>query len=122
MMGRRRGFCNLHGKGCAARFQARLRGNIMENERRRFLLATGALGITGLAPGAAPARDDKKDKPEEEVGALEDLLREHGVLNRLLLIFEEGLRRLRAREEVGPEVFHRPATLVRKFVEDYHEK
>ena len=94
----------------------------MENERRQFLLATAALGITGLTPGAAPARDDKKDKPEEEVGALEDLMREHGVLNRLLLIFEEGLRRLRAREEVDPEVFHRPATLVRKFVEDYHEK
>ena len=49
-------------------------------------------------------------------------MREHGVLNRVLLIYEEGLRRLRAKEEVTPEVFHRSATLVRKFVEDYHEK
>src|SRR5205807_3939803 len=31
-------------------------------------------------------------------------------------------RRLRAREDVPPEVFHKPALLVRKFVEDYHEK
>jgi hemerythrin-like domain-containing protein len=53
---------------------------------------------------------------------LEDLMREHGVLNRVLLIYEEGLRRLRAKEGVGPEVFHKTATLVRKFVEDYHEK
>jgi hypothetical protein len=42
--------------------------------------------------------------------------------NRILLIYEEGLRRLRAKEEVIPEVFHSCATLVRKFVEDYHEK
>jgi hemerythrin-like domain-containing protein len=85
------------------------------------LLATAALGV-GVA--TARAADDKKDKekPEEEVGAAEDLMREHGVLNRVLLIYEEGLRRLAAKEEVPPEVFHRAATLVRKFVEDYHER
>ncbi len=49
-------------------------------------------------------------------------MREHGVLNRILLIYEEGLRRLRAKEDVPPDVFHKPATLVRKFVEDYHER
>ncbi|OAI46545.1 hypothetical protein AYO44_11180 [Planctomycetaceae bacterium SCGC AG-212-F19] len=71
--------------------------------------------------------DDKAKKPDEkkeaeEVGAAEDLMREHGVLNRILLIYEEGLRRLRAKQEVSPDVFHMPATLVRKFVEEYHEK
>jgi hemerythrin-like domain-containing protein len=69
-----------------------------------------------------PKEDKKKDEPEEEVGAAEDLMREHGVLNRILLIYEEGLRRLRNKEEVSPDVFLKPATLVRKFVEDYHEK
>ena len=49
-------------------------------------------------------------------------MREHGVLNRILLIYEEGLRRLRNREDVPPDVFHKPATLVRMFVEDYHER
>jgi hemerythrin-like domain-containing protein len=79
---------------------------------------------TGAAARAERERrpDDKKDKPEEEVGATEDLMREHGVLNRVILIYEEGVRRLRAKEEIGPEVFQRCATLVRKFVEDYHEK
>lgn len=56
------------------------------------------------------------------MGAAEDLMREHGVLNRILLLYEEGLRRLRAKEDVPPDVFHKPATLVRTFVEDYHEK
>jgi hemerythrin-like domain-containing protein len=91
----------------------------MASERRRFLLATAALGIPVLGTAAA---DDKKDHADEEVSAPEDLMREHGVLNRILLIFEEGMRRLHAREEVGPEMFQRPAQLVRKFVEDYHEK
>lgn len=99
----------------------------MEN-RRRFLAGAATLGIVSLAPAILQVRgDDKAKKPdekkdEEEVGAAEDLMREHGVLNRILLIYEEGLRRLRAKQEVPPDVFHKPATLVRKFVEDYHEK
>src|SRR3954452_2780592 len=100
----------------------------MTDDRRRFLAATAALGIgtlglsSGQARGDDKPKDDKKDKPVEEVGAAEDLMREHGVLNRVLLIYEEGLRRLRAKEEVAPDVFHKVATLVRKFIEDYHEK
>jgi len=99
----------------------------MENERRRFLVATAALGIgtlrlsTRQARGDDKPKDDKKEQ-EEDIGATEDLMREHGVLNRILLIFEEGLRRLRDKQDVTPDVFHKPATLVRKFVEDYHEK
>ena len=94
----------------------------MTSDRRHFLAATAALGLPTLAAYAAdkPKKDDKKD--EEEVGAAEDLMREHGVLNRILLIYEEGLRRLHAKEEVSPAVFRDTADLVRKFVEDYHEK
>jgi hemerythrin-like domain-containing protein len=103
----------------------RLEGSTVENDRRQFLLATTTLGVTGIGPLAAACADekgDKKDQPQEEVSAIEDLMREHGVLNRILLIYEEGMRRLRAREDVPPEVLHKPALLVRKFVEDYHEK
>jgi hemerythrin-like domain-containing protein len=94
----------------------------MESSRRSFLWAAGAAGVTGLTVSARGDDKKDKDKPEEEVSALEDLMREHGVLNRVLLIYEEGLRRLQAREDIGPDVFHRTAELVRKFVEDYHEK
>ncbi len=95
-------------------------------DRRKFVTAAVALGVGAVAPpsgrGRTQDKDAKKAKPEEEVSAPEDLMREHGVLNRILLIYEEGLRRLRTREEVPPEAFHHPALLVRKFVEDYHEK
>jgi hemerythrin-like domain-containing protein len=97
----------------------------MSNERRKFLW-TAALGAAGLSPLLQGARgDDKKDKQEgseDDVSAPEDLMREHGVLNRTLLVYEEGLRRLHAKEDVGPELFMKAATLIRKFVEDYHEK
>jgi hemerythrin-like domain-containing protein len=91
------------------------------NNRRLFLQLTATQALAVLTPGLARA-DDKKEGAEEEVSAAEDLMREHGVLNRVLLIYEDGLRRLRTKEEVAPEVFHKPAALVRKFVEDYHEK
>ena len=49
-------------------------------------------------------------------------MKEHGVLNRCLLIYEEGMRRIRAREDIPPAVFQNTAGLIRKFVEEYHEK
>jgi hemerythrin-like domain-containing protein len=96
----------------------------MEKDRRHFLAASAGLGITTIISCrdvlGDEAATDKGD--EEEISAPEDLMREHGVLNRILLIYEEGIRRLRAKQDVPPEVFHKPAALVRYFVEDYHEK
>ncbi len=95
----------------------------MESDRRQFLLSAGVTmgGMIAFLPAVVRA-DDKKEQTETPVGATEDLMREHGVLNRILLIYEEGLRRLHAKEDVPPEVLYHPAELVRKFVEDYHEK
>jgi hemerythrin-like domain-containing protein len=59
---------------------------------------------------------------EPVISAPEDLMREHGVLNRILLIYEDATRRLQRHEDVPADIFHRPAELVRRFVEDYHEK
>lgn len=96
----------------------------MIEDRRHFLAASAAFGCAtlGLLPKHVRGDDTPQDESEEEVGATEDLMREHGLLNRILLIYEEGLRRLKDKQEVTPDVFLRPAVLVRKFVEDYHEK
>jgi len=91
----------------------------MQRDRRRFLTASATFGAASFASTTGYARVDAE---EEEVSAPEDLMREHGVLNRILLIYEEGLRRLGAKDDVPPEVFQKPALLVRKFVEDYHER
>jgi hemerythrin-like domain-containing protein len=63
-----------------------------------------------------------KEKHEEEVSPAEDLMREHGVLKRVLLIYREGIRRIDAKQELPPDVMSSSANLIRKFIEDYHEK
>ena len=88
-------------------------------DRRGFIAATG---LVAAAPMLALGQADEKMNPDEGVTAPEDLMKEHGVLNRCLLIYEEGMRRLQRREDVNPEVFNRTAQLIRTFVEEYHEK
>ena len=85
---------------------------------RRELLRTirGAGAGLVLAPFAMGAPE------EEDVLPAEDLMREHGVLNRLLLIYEEAIRRLGARQDFAPRVLSAAAGIVRRFIEEYHEK
>ncbi len=88
-------------------------------DRRHFLLATGlVIGVPTLTRGKAA----EKPNPDEGVTAPEDLMKEHGVLNRCLLIYEEGMRRLRNSEDLNPEVFGHTAQLIHTFVEQYHEQ
>jgi len=56
------------------------------------------------------------------VTAIEDLMREHGILYRLLLIYEEIASQLAAGKELAPANLTDTADLIRRFVEDYHEK
>jgi len=102
----------------------------MKSDRRLFLVAGMSVGIAPLlipsplvlAANKDNEKKDANDSRDEGISAPEDLMREHGVLNRVLLIYEEGLRRLRANESVPPDIFQKPALLIRKFVEDYHER
>ncbi len=92
--------------------------------RRRFLAGTFAAPL--IAAGCASADDkkgdEKKEDKEEEVSPTEDLMREHGVLNRLLLVYEEGARRLERGEDPKVAVLSDAMRIVRRFIEDYHEK
>src|SRR6516225_8719521 len=92
-----------------------------ERLNRRGFLAAATGGIIS-APMLALAEGDEKIDPDVGVTAPEDLMKEHGVLNRCLLIYEEGIRRLQKRDEISPDVFNHTALLVRNFVEEYHEK
>jgi hemerythrin-like domain-containing protein len=58
----------------------------------------------------------------DEVTPVEDLMREHGILRRVLLVYQECDRRLATATEPPPGVLDRAADLVRRFVEDYHER
>ena len=92
-----------------------------DEARRRFFLGTGTclmlLGCTtaGAAPSKAPASGE--GEPGEDVSPPEDLMREHGVLNRILLIYEESGRRLDAGQAVPIDVVANGADIIRRFIE-----
>jgi hemerythrin-like domain-containing protein len=76
-----------------------------------------------LVPAAAAAQSrKKKEEAEEEVTPGEDLMREHGVLKRVLLAYREMVRRLEANQEFPPDSLARSAKLIQNFIEEYHEK
>lgn len=65
----------------------------------------------------------EEEDEEHEVGAVEDLMREHGVLRRALCIYEETARKIHGgatRIDMG--AIGKTATLFRRFGEEYHEK
>ncbi len=98
--------------------------NVVGSSRREFLrTAKGAgTGLLIVSLAGAEPQSKKPEPAEEEVAPAEDLMREHGVLNRILLIYEEGLRRLDARQDLPPKALAGAAGIIRRFIEDYHEK
>src|SRR5262249_38504438 len=59
---------------------------------------------------------------EEEVAPAEDLMREHGVLKRILLVYDEVRERIAARKPFPPAAITDSAGIIRSFIEEYHEK
>jgi hemerythrin-like domain-containing protein len=90
----------------------------LQPTRRQFvrhLPLAGAVALGGLAISCG-------DKEDEEVSTNEDLMREHGILKRALLAYDEIIRRIRANQEFPPQAVTDSANIIRKFIEDYHEK
>ena len=87
-------------------------------------IAGAALASGLIVPSAFAAKKKEKKEPEKEaeVTPPEDLMREHGVLDRLLLVYEAGLRKFAANEDFDPAIIANAAEIVRDFIENYHEK
>ena len=96
---------------------------------RRRLLVTAGMASAGLLlattdVGVVRAADTrKKDEEKKEVSAVEDLMREHGVLRRALLVYRESATKLRGDPaSIDPKALYQTAVLFRTFGEDYHER
>jgi hemerythrin-like domain-containing protein len=99
----------------------------MDLQRRRFVTAGAwALGAAAVVGAPSLVLIDLKKNPDQpgikEVSPVEDLMREHGGLNRILLIYEEGIRRIDGRIPLDYSLIGKGATLVHDFIEGYHEK
>jgi iron-sulfur cluster repair protein YtfE (RIC family) len=88
------------------------------------LSAAAALAMpAALATGADSAEKKGAEAKEPEVTATEDLMREHGILRRVLLVYREMAPRLRQNPTALDAVGLRDAALlIRAFGEEYHEK
>lgn len=96
--------------------------------RRQFLVAGTTMG-TGLIVGglaknttASEAAATNGTQFSQDIAPPEDLMREHGVLNRILLIYEDSWRRLDGNKNLEPAALAGAAKITRTFIEDYHEK
>src|SRR5689334_3501028 len=105
----------------------------MNSDTRRDFLRVSTLVGAGLIlsgcekkePGAAKKNEGTQtdEKAEVEVTATEDLMREHGILRRALLVYSAAAVKLRANASaVPPDALQKTAKLFQTFGEDYHEK
>jgi hemerythrin-like domain-containing protein len=102
----------------------------MDTLRRRLLTTacTAGAGLVLVGCNLPPEGEEETDKEgskpaASEVSAVEDLMREHGVLRRALMVYRETATKLQAiAKSVEPEALQKTAKLFRVFGEDYHEQ
>src|SRR2546425_3326937 len=106
------------------------------NTRRDFLRSSAVVGA-GLVLSSCGGRNNPQAENQEgkeasaktdghangEVTATEDLMREHGVLRRALLVYSAVATKLRSDSSLVPAAaVQKTAALFRAFGEEYHEK
>lgn len=85
-----------------------------------LLVAVSLMGhLTAIQKGELMA---DKEKEEFEIPLTEDLMREHGILNRVLLIYEEIIRRIDNKEPFALDTLKNAVGIIKSFIEEYHEK
>lgn len=57
-----------------------------------------------------------------EISPVEDLMREHGVLNRILLIYDFYINKLEMHESPDLNILLNAVDILKSFIEDYHER
>jgi hemerythrin-like domain-containing protein len=92
--------------------------------RRNFVKQSLIVTLSGVAGiSLLPGCKNKEEKGEgQKVSPPEDLMQEHGLLNRILLIYDSCKMHLINKTSFPKEALGNAASIIRIFVEDYHEK
>lgn len=94
-------------------------------EFARRSLVVGGVGVAGLAVGAGGAEAAEHltapPPPSGSVPATEDLMSDHGLLKRILLVYRECARRLRGGDALRPDPLFHAAQVVHDYIEGFHE-
>jgi hemerythrin-like domain-containing protein len=109
----RRAFLTIAGAG------ALLAACRKQQRAAKDLLATSTSDAPSTPTNTGPPQESK----DPEVTATEDLMREHGVIRRAIVVYREGATRLRSKPARVPlDALQKTAKLLRTFAEEYHEK
>ena len=105
------------------------RSSEANRDRRALILGISSVALGGCATvgsnGDAAHAEQEHDEEEgdhAEVTPGEDLMQEHGVLERVLLVYDDFAARLQGGRALDPALVVATGQLVRRFVEDYHEQ
>jgi hemerythrin-like domain-containing protein len=102
-----------------------------EFNRRRVIRAATGLALTSsigalIVPvglvSPVEAQGEERQTKMEDVTPPEDLMREHGVVNRILLIYGDMIGKHYRKETFEVSIISKSAMIIREFIEDYHER
>ena len=94
----------------------------LAGDRRLFVkrsLQAGLIGVGGASLLGACSGEKGED---QDVSPPEDLMQEHGLLNRILLIYDHERGQMSSGQAPNLPALNAAAGIIRSFVEDYHEK
>jgi hemerythrin-like domain-containing protein len=94
-------------------------------QRRTFIRSGIKLAIVGGISGIgilSSCESNDEDEDGQKVSPPEDLMQEHGLLNRILLIYDNCRNHLASKRNFQVQALNSAAGILKTFVEDYHEK
>jgi hemerythrin-like domain-containing protein len=90
--------------------------------RRAFLVGGGlAAGAAGASVGWALSGSSGPASASSVIPPDDDLMREHGVLKRVLLCYQEMTRRIQGGDPVTAPDLHDSALIIHDYIEGFHE-
>lgn len=93
----------------------------MHTNRRTFLTASSGALLVGCAGPTRSPDHPKVGEGDDIVTPAEDLMREHGVLRRVMYLYDESVG-FDAQRDVPLDALISCAGIIRRVIEDYHEK
>src|SRR5258705_7887650 len=94
----------------------------MVQTRRVFLTSAATSAVLAACSGASHSTTAATSHQEEEITPVEDLMREHGVLRRVMYLYDDAIERLNAKRDVPLDALGSAAGTVPRVIEEYHEK
>ncbi|HTX43915.1 MAG TPA: hemerythrin domain-containing protein, partial [Methanocella sp.] len=92
-------------------------------ERKPILIGPGGIAGLILQVGAhQPLKARGEELEEKESSPMEDLMKEHGAIERILLIYQRMIEKAITGQEVDVSVINRASKMVDEYVSKHHEQ